>query len=417
MLKLPFSLALCCATCLAIPALAANSLNPDILETPAIEDDTAVDFVPGDTGTDTDISEEADEEASSEESNDITDIEDSIGSANVLLTVACRSTDCAALGYSTSEVDGCTKYIKCPFDTSYQICSEYNRCTKETSSVGVRVRQVIVDELAVSEALLCDSANLKTDLGADSLALVGLRMALEKEFDRDIPDVHANNMATVKDIIDFFSTDEYTLSVCPEGAVCTGKFKITECNTGYTLQNNTCVANSTCSSGYELGTIYGTTTQKCYKTACGKLGLTAGVAQYATFSNGYKVVISCSSGYTASTDLNGCTSCKVSLNFNTCPTGCTTGMVYNSGSLTVCCDSSGFAPDGSMCMKCTSSLSPDGLSCQIGTYSTPTEACKNCSYGYRQATSNRNCYECCTSSDGSISCLKCLSSSGPDLIL
>ncbi len=383
MLKLPFSLALCCATCLAIPALAAEvDPNAPRLDRPAIDEDVIIDVAPVLPMDPTDVSTSTeDEEATGLEgpvgnpvivdtgSSDDSDSAIDSGNTGIDLGVIiapensqCMTTDCESLGYSKGSVIGCTSYINCPFDTSYKACVVYKDCTFDTSSVGIKVRKVIADELAVAELKLCDSANLKTDLGADSLDLVELRMALETEFDRDISDADANNMITVKDIINFFSNDEYTLSVCPANATCEGKYKITGCKDGYTLSMKestgeiTCTARSICPAGYELGTIYGTVTQKCYKTVCGKLGLTTGVAQYATFSNGYKVAISCSSGYTASTDSNGCISCQVTLSSNICPSGCSTGMIYKLGSLTLCCGSSGIAPNGTKCLKCTSKL-------------------------------------------------------------
>ena len=45
---------------------------------------------------------------------------------------ACVAADCAALGYSTATVEGCTRYIKCPFDTSYQACASTSSETTGT---------------------------------------------------------------------------------------------------------------------------------------------------------------------------------------------------------------------------------------------------------------------------------------------
>ena len=71
------------------------------------------------------------------------------------------------------------------------------------SDVATKVKAIIIDKLGVDEAEVTDSASFTNDLGADSLDTVELIMELEKEFDIQIPDDKAENIATVKDAISF----------------------------------------------------------------------------------------------------------------------------------------------------------------------------------------------------------------------
>lgn len=66
-----------------------------------------------------------------------------------------------------------------------------------------RVKQIIADELSVELDEITLSSDLNDDLGADSLDAVELIMAIEDEFDVEIPDDVATGMKTVQDIIDF----------------------------------------------------------------------------------------------------------------------------------------------------------------------------------------------------------------------
>ena len=71
------------------------------------------------------------------------------------------------------------------------------------SDVATKVKAIIIDKLGVDEAEVTDSASFTNDLGADSLDTVELIMEFEKEFDIQIPDDKAENIATVKDAISF----------------------------------------------------------------------------------------------------------------------------------------------------------------------------------------------------------------------
>ena len=62
-----------------------------------------------------------------------------------------------------------------------------------------KVKEVIVDQLNVDEADVTESATFIDDLGADSLDLVELVMALEEDFDISIPDEEVESIRTVGD--------------------------------------------------------------------------------------------------------------------------------------------------------------------------------------------------------------------------
>ena len=61
-----------------------------------------------------------------------------------------------------------------------------------------KIKAVVVDKLGVKEEQVTDDSNFADDLGADSLDLVELVMALEDEFDIEIPDEDADKLNTMK---------------------------------------------------------------------------------------------------------------------------------------------------------------------------------------------------------------------------
>jgi len=70
-------------------------------------------------------------------------------------------------------------------------------------SVEEKVKEIIVDQLGVDNNQVTTSASFMDDLGADSLDTVELVMALEEEFDIEIPDEEAEKIAKVQDAIDY----------------------------------------------------------------------------------------------------------------------------------------------------------------------------------------------------------------------
>ena len=71
------------------------------------------------------------------------------------------------------------------------------------STIVERVTKVVVEQLGVSEEQVTLEASFVDDLGADSLDTVELVMALEEEFDTEIPDEKAETIVKVKDVIDY----------------------------------------------------------------------------------------------------------------------------------------------------------------------------------------------------------------------
>jgi acyl carrier protein len=70
-------------------------------------------------------------------------------------------------------------------------------------SVEEKVKEIIVDQLGVDEKQVNQEASFIDDLGADSLDTVELVMALEEEFDVEIPDEDAEKIGTVQNAIDY----------------------------------------------------------------------------------------------------------------------------------------------------------------------------------------------------------------------
>lgn len=75
------------------------------------------------------------------------------------------------------------------------------------SSVEERVKKIVVEQLGVSEDQVTPEASFVDDLGADSLDTVELVMALEEEFDTEIPDDKAEAIATVKDAVAYIEAN------------------------------------------------------------------------------------------------------------------------------------------------------------------------------------------------------------------
>ncbi len=70
-------------------------------------------------------------------------------------------------------------------------------------SIETRVKQVLCAQLDVTQDAVDDDAKIAEDLKADSLDTVELIMALEEEFDMEIPDEDAENIVTVGDAVGY----------------------------------------------------------------------------------------------------------------------------------------------------------------------------------------------------------------------
>ena len=70
------------------------------------------------------------------------------------------------------------------------------------------IKEVVVEQLSVDIAEIKDDAKFVEDLGADSLDVVELVMALEEKFDIEIPDDEAEKLATVQDAITYVEANQ-----------------------------------------------------------------------------------------------------------------------------------------------------------------------------------------------------------------
>ena len=71
------------------------------------------------------------------------------------------------------------------------------------SNIEERVKKIVIEQLGVKEEDVKPEASFVDDLGADSLDTVELVMALEEEFECEIPDEEAEKISTVQQAIDY----------------------------------------------------------------------------------------------------------------------------------------------------------------------------------------------------------------------
>lgn len=72
-----------------------------------------------------------------------------------------------------------------------------------SEEVFERVKRIIIEQLGVAETIVTSEASFVDDLGADSLDIVELVMAIEEEFSIEIPDADAEKVVTVGDVVDY----------------------------------------------------------------------------------------------------------------------------------------------------------------------------------------------------------------------
>ncbi|MDR3686850.1 MAG: acyl carrier protein [Coriobacteriia bacterium] len=77
----------------------------------------------------------------------------------------------------------------------------------EREEIFDKVKAVVVDQLNVEDEEVIDDASFIDDLGADSLGIVELVMALEEEFGVSIPDEDAESIKTVGDAVSYIQTN------------------------------------------------------------------------------------------------------------------------------------------------------------------------------------------------------------------
>lgn len=75
--------------------------------------------------------------------------------------------------------------------------------TMKSNEIEARVKKIVVEQLGVKEDEITTDASFVDDLGADSLDTVELVMALEEEFETEIPDEDAEKIVTIKDAINY----------------------------------------------------------------------------------------------------------------------------------------------------------------------------------------------------------------------
>lgn len=76
----------------------------------------------------------------------------------------------------------------------------------EVKKVFDKIKTIIVDQLGIDENKITPEASFIDDLGADSLDMVELIMAIEEEFEIEVPEEEAENITTVSDAMNYISS-------------------------------------------------------------------------------------------------------------------------------------------------------------------------------------------------------------------
>ena len=72
-------------------------------------------------------------------------------------------------------------------------------------TIEARVKKIVIEQLGVKDEEVTNDASFVDDLGADSLDTVELVMALEEEFETEIPDEDAEKITTIQQAIDYIT--------------------------------------------------------------------------------------------------------------------------------------------------------------------------------------------------------------------
>jgi acyl carrier protein len=80
---------------------------------------------------------------------------------------------------------------------------DFGGLTMATTNIEAKVKSIIADQLGVGEDEIKPESSFIEDLGADSLDIVELVMAMEEEFEVEIPDEEAENIKTVGDAVNY----------------------------------------------------------------------------------------------------------------------------------------------------------------------------------------------------------------------
>ncbi|SFU64869.1 acyl carrier protein [Nitrosomonas eutropha] len=77
----------------------------------------------------------------------------------------------------------------------------------DITEIEQRIKKIVAEQLGVNESEVKNESSFVNDLGADSLDTVELVMALEEEFECEIPDEQAEKINTVQEAIDFVAAN------------------------------------------------------------------------------------------------------------------------------------------------------------------------------------------------------------------
>jgi acyl carrier protein len=92
-----------------------------------------------------------------------------------------------------------------PYARRQGIKSHHDRGLVKMSTVEQQVKAIVAEQLGVKAEQVTNAASFVDDLGADSLDTVELVMALEEEFEIEIPDEDAEKITTVQQAVDYIS--------------------------------------------------------------------------------------------------------------------------------------------------------------------------------------------------------------------
>ena len=161
--------------------------------------------------------------------------------------------DCATLGYSKDNVDGCEHYLYCPFDTSYKRCASFDCAalgfTKEDKSKWCN--KIVTCQTDSSYTLCSDGEE------APSCSELGFTKEDKSEWCNNIVACQMDSSYTLCAATE--NCDDFPLSKCPDGAKCSScgtgtnlSHRIDYCYDGYDLSADGKSCNASSCSGYTL---------------------------------------------------------------------------------------------------------------------------------------------------------------------
>jgi acyl carrier protein len=109
-------------------------------------------------------------------------------------------------GCGTVAPDLARRQRRARIETDRQTDNEEANQMTDISNIEARVKKIIIEQLGVKEEQVTNEASFVEDLGADSLDTVELVMALEEEFELEIPDEDAEKITTVQQAIDYIAS-------------------------------------------------------------------------------------------------------------------------------------------------------------------------------------------------------------------